>query len=107
MVLSDIAIKRPVFATVISLVLVCFGLFAFQRLSVREYPDIDPPIVSVTTNYKGASANVVEVQITQILEEAVERSEPLSILGLRGLGKEAWREVEASAHVAAERRAWD
>ncbi len=71
MVLSDIAIKRPVFATVISLVLVCFGLFAFQRLSVREYPDIDPPIVSVTTNYKGASANVVEVQITQILEDSL------------------------------------
>ena len=71
MVLSDIAIKRPVFATVISLVLVTFGLFAFQRLAVREYPDIDPPIVSVQTTYKGASANVIEVQVTQILEDAL------------------------------------
>ena len=49
----------------------------------------------------------VAQEITQILEEAMERSEPLSILGLRGLGKEAWREVEVTAHVAAERRAWD
>jgi multidrug efflux pump len=71
MILSDISIKRPVFATVISLVLVCFGLFAFQRLTVREYPDIDPPIVSVQTTYKGASANVVETQITQIIEDSL------------------------------------
>jgi multidrug efflux pump len=71
MVLSDISIKRPVFATVISLVLTIFGIFSFDRLSVREYPNIDPPIVSVSTNYKGASAYVVETQITQILEDAV------------------------------------
>ena len=71
MVLSDIAIKRPVFATVISLVLVCFGLFAFQRLSVREYPDIDPPIVSITTVYRGASNEVVESRVTEIIEAAV------------------------------------
>ena len=71
MILSDISIKRPVFATVISLVLVSFGLFSFQRLTVREYPDIDPPIVSVQTTYKGASANVVETQITQIIEDSL------------------------------------
>ena len=53
MVLSDISIKRPVFATVVSLVLVLFGLFAFERLAIREYPDIDPPTVSVITLYKG------------------------------------------------------
>jgi multidrug efflux pump len=80
MVLSDIAIKRPVFATVISLVLVTFGLFAFQRLSVREYPDIDPPIVSVQTTYKGASANVIEVQITQILEDALSGIEGIKVM---------------------------
>jgi multidrug efflux pump len=71
MVLSDISIKRPVFATVISLVLVIFGLFAFERLAIREYPDIDPPTVSVVTLYKGASAQIIESQVTQILEEAV------------------------------------
>ena len=80
MVLSDIAIKRPVFATVISLVLVTFGLFAFQRLAVREYPDIDPPIVSVQTTYKGASANVIEVQVTQILEDALSGIEGIKVM---------------------------
>ena len=71
MILSDIAIKRPVFATVVSLVLVIFGLFAFQRLAIREYPDIDPPTVSVVTLYKGASAQIIETQVTQIIEESV------------------------------------
>ncbi len=71
MVLSDVSIKRPVFATVLSLILVIFGLFAFQRLAIREYPDIDPPTVSVVTLYKGASAQIIETQVTQILEEAV------------------------------------
>ena len=71
MVLSDISIKRPVFATVVSLVLVLFGLFAFERLAIREYPDIDPPTVSVVTLYKGASAQIIETQVTQIIEEAV------------------------------------
>jgi multidrug efflux pump len=71
MVLSDVSIKRPVFATVLSLVVVIFGLFAFQKLAVREYPNIDPPIISVNTTYKGAAAEIVESQITQIIEDAV------------------------------------
>jgi len=71
MVLSDVSIKRPVFATVLSLLLVVIGVAAFQRLPVREYPDIDPPVVSVTTEYDGAAANVVENQITQIVEDAI------------------------------------
>ncbi len=71
MVLSDTCIKRPVFATVMSLILVIFGLFAFQRLAIREYPDIDPPTVSIVTLYKGASAQIIETQVTQIIEEAV------------------------------------
>ncbi len=71
MMLSDVSIKRPVFATVISLVLVIFGLIAFGRLAVREYPDIDPPIVSVQTTYRGASPEVIETQVTQIIENAV------------------------------------
>ncbi len=71
MMLSDVSIKRPVFATVISMILVIFGLIAFGRLAVREYPDIDPPIVSVSTNYRGASPEVIETQVTQIIENAV------------------------------------
>ena len=69
MILSDVSIKRPVFATVISLVLLIFGAFSFQRLSVREYPNIDPPVVSIVTVYKGASAQIIETQVTQILAD--------------------------------------
>ena len=71
MVLSDVSIKRPVFATVMSTVLVIFGLFAYDKLPVREYPDTDAPVLSVTTVYRGASAEVIEAQVTQIVEEAV------------------------------------
>jgi len=71
MMLSDVSIKRPVFATVISMMLVIFGLIAFGRLAVREYPDIDPPVVSVQTTYRGASPEVIETQVTQIIENAV------------------------------------
>src|SRR5690554_2114830 len=71
MVLSDISIKRPVFATVLSILIVVFGLAALLGLPVREYPDIDPPIVSVTTSYTGAAAEVVDSQITQVIEGAI------------------------------------
>ncbi len=71
MLLSDTSIKRPVLATVMSLVLVIFGLFGYQRLSVREMPDIDRPVVSVSTVYRGASATIIESQVTQIIEDAV------------------------------------
>jgi multidrug efflux pump len=71
MVLSDVSIKRPVFATVISLLLIVLGIASLYRLPVREYPAIDPPVVSVTTTYRGASAAVVDTQITEIIEAAV------------------------------------
>jgi multidrug efflux pump len=71
MLLSDTAIKRPVFAVVISLLLVAFGLLAFERLPLREYPDIDPPVVSVRTVYIGASAEVIESRVTQIIEDRI------------------------------------
>ncbi len=69
MKLSQISIKRPVFAGVMSLTILLFGLIAFLRLPVREYPDIDPPIISVVTTYRGASPSVVETEITNVLEE--------------------------------------
>jgi multidrug efflux pump len=68
MLLSDLSVKRPVFATVVNLLLVTFGIVAFLMLSLRQYPDIDPPIVSVSTSYPGASAEIVESKITQLLE---------------------------------------
>ncbi len=71
MILSDISVKRPVFASVLSLLLIAFGLVAFQQLPLREYPDIDSPVVSVETLYRGAAANVVETRITQLIEDRV------------------------------------
>lgn len=71
MILSDISIKRPVFATVISLLILVFGLAALRGLPVREYPDIDPPVVSISTDYIGAAAEVVDTQITQVVEGAI------------------------------------
>lgn len=69
MKLSEISIRRPVFASVMSIAIVLFGIIAFTRLPVREYPDIEPPIISITTLYRGASASVVETEITNVLEE--------------------------------------
>ena len=71
MQLPELCIRRPVFATVMSLMIVLVGVIAFDRLSVREYPKIDTPVVSVRTVYKGASAQVVESQITQPLEDSL------------------------------------
>ena len=71
MVLSDLSIRRPVLATVMSLVVVLVGIVSFQRLSIREYPNIDPPVVNVKTVYKGASAEIIESQVTQFLEDSL------------------------------------
>ncbi len=71
MIVSDISIKRPVLATVMSLMLVLLGVISYQRLSVREYPNIDSPIVSVRTVYKGASAEIIESQVTKPLEDSL------------------------------------
>lgn len=69
MTLSDISVRRPVLATVFSLIIIAFGLIAFARLPLREMPDVDRPVVSVNASYPGASAQVVENQITRIIED--------------------------------------
>jgi multidrug efflux pump len=71
MTLPDLSVKRPVFAAVAAIVLVVVGLAAYFSLSVRELPSVDPPQVSVSTNYRGASAEVVEERITQVIERQV------------------------------------
>lgn len=71
MSLSSISIKRPVLAIVMSLTIVIFGIIGFAFLGVREYPNVDPPVVTVTANYTGANADVIESQITQPLEESI------------------------------------
>ena len=79
MILSDFSIRRPVFATVMSLLLVILGLAALLNLPVRQYPDIDPPVVSIETSYRGASADVVETKVTQVIEDRIS--------GLEGIEK--------------------
>ncbi|MBO1895689.1 efflux RND transporter permease subunit [Shewanella sp. BF02_Schw] len=71
MILTDLSVKRPVFASVISILLIVLGLVSFDKLPLREYPNIDPPIVSVETSYRGASASVVESRITQLIEDRI------------------------------------
>ncbi|HSD68573.1 MAG TPA: efflux RND transporter permease subunit [Woeseiaceae bacterium] len=71
MLISDISVQRPVFAAVISLILVIVGLMSLRSLTIREYPDIERPVVSVNTNYRGAASDVVERRVTQIIEDQV------------------------------------
>lgn len=69
--LSNISINRPVLAMVFSLVIVLFGFIGFSYLGVREFPSVDPPVISVSTSYTGANSDVVESQITEPLEDAI------------------------------------
>jgi multidrug efflux pump len=71
MIISDLSVRRPVFATVMSLLLFILGLGAITRLSLREFPDVDRPVVNVETRYRGASSDVVESRITQIIENEI------------------------------------
>ncbi len=71
MSLSSVSLKRPVFASVMSIIIVLFGCIGFKRLGVRDYPAIDPPVINVVTNYTGADPNVIESQITTPLEKAI------------------------------------
>ncbi|HET6802787.1 MAG TPA: efflux RND transporter permease subunit, partial [Casimicrobiaceae bacterium] len=80
MQLPEICIKRPVFATVLSLIILLMGLISYTRLSVREYPRIDEPVVSVNTTYRGASAEVVESQVTKPLEDSLAGIEGVELM---------------------------
>ncbi len=80
MVLSEVCIKRPVFATVLSLLVVLIGLVSYTRLTVREYPNIDEPVVTVDTTYRGASAEIVESQVTKPLEDSLAGIEGVDVL---------------------------
>ncbi|UUY07035.1 efflux RND transporter permease subunit [Pseudomonas sp. J452] len=80
MTLSDICIRRPVFATVLSLIIVLLGLMAYQRLAVREYPNIDVPIVTVNVIYPGASPEIMESQVAQPIEDVLSGIEGLDFV---------------------------
>ena len=80
MLISEICIKRPVFATVLSLLVVLVGLMSWSQLTVREYPNIDEPVVTVDTTYRGASAEIVESQVTKPLEDSLAGIEGVDVL---------------------------
>ncbi|PYI82012.1 MAG: hypothetical protein DME26_18840 [Verrucomicrobia bacterium] len=80
MILSRVSIQRPVLATMLNLVIVLFGVIGLSRLPVRELPDIDPPIVSVTTVYPAANAQVVETEVSERLEEVINNIEGIKTL---------------------------
>lgn len=78
--ISELSLRRPVLATVMSIILVIFGVIGFTRLGVRDYPVIDPPSISVRTSYSGANADIVESQITEPLEKIIN-----GIAGIRNI----------------------
>lgn len=80
MILSDISIKRPVICLVASIVIVLIGALAFGKLPVREYPSTDSPVISIDTNYPGASAEVVESKITEVIEKEVSAIDGLRVI---------------------------
>jgi multidrug efflux pump len=71
MMISDYSVRRPVFASVVSMLLIILGLASMQSLPVRQYPDVDAPVVSIDTRYRGASAEVVETKVTQVIEDRI------------------------------------
>jgi len=80
MVISELCIRRPVFATVLSLLVVLIGLVSYTRLTVREYPNIDEPVVTVDTTYRGASAEIVESQVSKPLEDSLAGIEGVDVI---------------------------
>lgn len=104
--LSDVSIERPVFATVLSLMLIVVGLMSYSRLTLRELPAIDPPVVSVDVTYPGASAGVVETRVTQVLEDALAGIEGIETLQSRSVNGRSSvtieftleRDIEAAAN---------
>ena len=98
MKLSDISIKRPVFAAVMSLLLLVLGVMSFTRLTLRELPAIDPPIVSVSVEYTGASAAVIESRITQVLEDALAGIEGIDTINARSNNGRAQVSIEFTSN---------
>ena len=80
MQLAELSIRRPVFATVLSLLVLLIGAVSFSNLSVREYPKIDEPVVTVKVRYAGASAEVIETQVTKVLEDSIAGIDAVDVL---------------------------
>src|SRR5688500_8762770 len=88
--ISSVSINRPVLAIVMSVIIVLFGGIGYSYLGVREYPSIDPPIITVRTNYSGANADVIESQITEPLEKALKAFVPSLLRVTRDQAQSLW-----------------
>ncbi len=94
MLISDVSVRRPVFAAVISLILTIIGLLALQSMTIREYPDMQRPIVSINTEYRGAASDIVERRVTQVLED--------QIAGISGVSKISSRSYDERSVITLE-----
>lgn len=94
MLISDVSVRRPVFAAVISLLLVIIGLMSVRSMSIREYPDIQRPIVSISTSYRGAASDIVERRVTQVIED--------QIAGISGINKISSRSYDERSTITLE-----
>lgn len=94
MSLSSVCIKRPVLSIVLSIILVLFGIVGFLSLEVREYPNIDPPVITVSTSYPGANSDVIEAQITEPLEQSINGIDGISIMSSQSREQQSQITVE-------------
>jgi len=107
MSLASVSIKRPVLATVFSLVILLFGAIGLTRLGVREFPSVDPPIISVSTSYPGANSDVIETQITEPLEQSINGIPGIRTLTSSSSQGRSWITVEFELSVDMETAAND
>lgn len=111
MFLSDVSVKRPVVATVINLLLIIFGVVAFTSLPLREYPNIEPPVVSISTAYSGASAEIMEREVTQRIERGISGIDGIKTIDSRSrngssqvtIEFESGRDIDSAANDIRER----
>jgi multidrug efflux pump len=101
--LSELCVRRPVLAVVMSLLVVLLGMISFDRLSVREYPNIDPPVILVFTRYTGASAEVMESQVTRVLEESLAGIEGIEFI--RSTSRQELSQIAVSFHLTRDQEA--
>jgi len=99
MLLSDISVRRPVFAAVISLILILIGLMSARSMTVREYPAIERPVVSISTSYRGAASDIVERRITQVLEDQLAGISGITKMSSSSFDERSSINLEFSSHI--------
>ena len=107
MLISDVSVRRPVFAAVISLILIIVGVMSVQSMTIREYPAIERPIVSISTSYRGAASDIVERRVTQILEDQLAGTSGITKMSSTSYDERSTINLEFSADVNVDNAAND